>query len=73
MARVFLGSEVHPSNLVEEGACVVVVEAQPEVYGAAATVAAGVADDVSVAVARYIVHKLEVGSLSYGEDRRRAS
>lgn len=50
-----------------------VVEAQPEVCDAAAIVAAGVADAVSVVVGRNIVHKLEEGSWSYVEDRRRTS
>lgn len=73
MARVYPRSGVHPSNQVVEEACVVVVEAQPEVYGAAAIVAAGVADAVSVVVGRSIVHKLEEGSWRYVEDRQRAS
>lgn len=62
MARVYPRSEVRPSNRVVEGPCVVVVEAQPEVCGAAAIVAAGVAVAVSVVVGRNIVHKLEEGS-----------
>lgn len=73
MAREYPKSGARPSNRVVEEAYAVVVEAQPEVYAAAAIVAAGFADAVSAVVDRSIVDKLEEGSWSYVGGHRRVS